>query len=112
MDEKSVELVLKKIIDIDKKTDDEVKRVRIEIVDREKQLKRIISEIEQNSILHQTQHGKKLFERILAEAEAEQNKIKSECFDKLSAMDHLFEANKSQLLEKAFKKISVDKWGT
>lgn len=112
MDEKSVEVVLKKIIDIDKKTDGEVKRVRIEIVEREKQLKRITSEIEQNSILHQTQHGKKLFERIMAEADAEQSKIQSDCNEKLTAMDRLFEANKIELLEKAFQKLSVDKWGT
>jgi len=112
MDEKSLEVVLKKIIDIDKKTDDEVKRVRIEIVEREKQLKSIISEIEQNSNLHQTQHGKKLFERIMAEAEVEQNKIHSDCDEKLAAMDRLFEANKTQMLEKAFQKLAVDKWGT
>lgn len=112
MDEKSLEVVLKKIIDIDKKTDGEVKRLRVEIVEREKQLKSIISEIEQNSNLHQVQHGKKLFERIMAEAETEQNEIQSNCDEKLAAMDRLFEVNKPQMLEKAFHKLAVDKWGT
>ena len=112
MDEKSVELVLRKIIDIDNKTDDEVKRVKLEIVERERQLKRIISEIEQNSNLHQTQHGKKLFERIMSEAEIEKNKIQTDCDEKLNAMDRLFEANKTKMIEKAFQKLAVDKWGT
>ncbi len=112
MDEKSVELVLKKIVDIDKKTHDEVNRVQLEIVEREKQLKSIINEIEQNSILHQTQHGKTLFERILAEAEAEQNKIQSDCDAMLTGMDQIFEDNKTQMLEKAFQKLSIDKWGS
>jgi len=112
MDEKSLEVVLKKIVDIDKKTDEEVKRVRIEIIEREKQLKTIINEIEQNSNLHQMQHGKKLFERILAEAETEQQNIQIACDEHLAEMDRLFEANIPQLLEKAFLKLAVDKWGT
>ncbi len=112
MDEKSVELVLKKIVDIDKKTNDAVKKVRIEIDEREQQLKDIIGEIEENSNLHQTQHGKRLFERIISEAETEQNKIQSDCSETLEAMTRKFEENKGQMLEKAFQKLSVDKWGS
>lgn len=112
MDAKSIEMVLINIIDIDKKTDAEVQKVRSEIEARKNQLKDIISEIEENSNTRQVEHGKKLYERILSEAALETEKIQNDNLKNLAAMEQLFNEKKSIMIDKALKKLSVDKWGS
>ncbi len=112
MDAKSIEMVLSNIIDIDKKTDAEVQKVRGEIEDRKNQLKNIVSEIEENSNIRQIEHGKKLYDRILSEAVLEIEKIQKDNLVNLASMEQIFNEKKSIMIEKALKKLSVDKWGS
>ncbi len=112
MDAKSIEMVLSNIIDIDKKTDAEVQKVRSEIEERKNQLKNIVSEIEENSNIRQIEHGKKLYDRILSEAVLETEKIQKDNLVNLASMEQIFNEKKSVMIEKALKKLSVDKWGS
>lgn len=112
MDAKSIEMVLSKIIDIDKKTDVEVQKVRSEIEERKNQLKNIISEIEENSNIRQIEHGKKLYDRILSDAELEIEMIQKDNLAYLGSMEQIFDERKSILIDKALKKLFVDKWGS
>ena len=112
MDAKSIEMVLSKIIDIDKKTDVEVQKVRSEIEERKNQLKNIISEIEENSNIRHIEHGKKLYDRILNDAELEIETIRKDNLVYLASMEQIYEEKKSVLIDKALKKLSVDKWGS
>ncbi|MDH8679324.1 hypothetical protein QE109_14290 [Fusibacter bizertensis] len=112
MDAKSIEMVLHEIIDIDKKTDAEVQKLRGEIEERKSQLKNIISEIEENSNTRQVEHGKKMYERILNEAVLETEKIQNDSSVNLTSMEKRFEENKAEMIKKALSKLSVDKWGS
>lgn len=112
MDAKSIEMVLHEIIDIDKKTDTEVQKLRGEIEERKSQLKNIISEIEENSNTRQVEHGKKMYERILNEAVLETEKIQNDSSVNLTSMEKRFEENKAEMIKKALSKLSVDKWGS
>ena len=112
MDTKTIESVLKSIIEIDKKTDEQVQKMNHDIEERKKQLKHITSEIEENSNRRQVEIGKKMTERILEEAEIESERIKSEGSKALMAMDRLYMDKKSEFIERVMNKLSLDRWGS
>ena len=111
MEDKYIENILNQIIEIDQKTCDEVKGIKAEIIEREKQLKSIIKDIEENSNKLKLQQSKKLNELIMDEAYIEKEKIESECCDRLRNMDALFEQNKGQMIQNAIKRLSIGRGG-
>ncbi|GAU77899.1 hypothetical protein [Fusibacter sp. 3D3] len=111
MDDKSIEKVLKHILEIDDKTESEVQRIKLEILEREKQLKNIKRDIEENSNKLKTQQSKKLQDLIMDEANREKIKIEMACSEELEKMDALFEAKKELMVKKAIQRLSLEKGG-
>lgn len=112
MDTKTIESVLKSIIEIDKQTDEQVQKMNHDIEERKKQLKHITSEIEENSYRRQVDIGRKITERILEEAQLESDRIKAEGSEDLLAMERLYMDQKSILIERVLNKLSLDRWGS
>lgn len=111
MEDKWIENILNQIIEIDQKTDEEVQRIKAEIVEREKQLKSIIKNIEEKSNKMKLEQSKRLNELIMAEANREKEKIEQACSESLQNMDALFDQNKAQMIQNALKRLSFSKGG-
>lgn len=112
VDDKSIEKVLKHILEIDDKTESEVQRIKLEISEKEKQLKSIKRDIEENSNKQKIQQGKKLHDLIMNEANQEKLKIENACLEELERMDALFEEKKALMVKKAIKRLSLEKGGS
>lgn len=112
MDSKTIENFLKEIIEIDNATSAEVEAIEQEIELREKQLKKIISDIEANSEALKKTQTKALLDRIQSETDAEIEKINADCDAQLEIMSRVFEEKKAMMIKRALEKLALDKWGT
>lgn len=109
MDDILVTSVLKRIIEIDESTDQTIEQLQAEIKDREKKLKDIRRNIENNSNLLQAEQGKKLYDLILSEANKEKEEKETECRSKLESMDQLYESGKETLIKDALSKLNLQR---
>lgn len=110
MDSKMIENFLREIIEIDLATITEVETIETEIANRQSQLKKIATKIEENSEVLKLTQSKRLLERIQSETDAEIEKINKECDELLSSMERLFDEKKSKMIERAFEKLSINRW--
>ncbi|OJV63081.1 MAG: hypothetical protein BGO41_10275 [Clostridiales bacterium 38-18] len=109
MDDILTTSVLKRIIEIDASTDQTIEQLQVEIKDREKKLKDIRRNIENNSNLLQAEQGKKLYDLILSEANKEKDEKEAECKSKLESMDQLYESGKEALIKAAINKLNLER---
>lgn len=109
MDETLVTSVLKRIIEIDESTDQTIEQLQAEIKDREKNLKDIRRNIENNSNLLQAEQGKKLYDLILSEANNEKEEKEADCRSKLESMDQLYESGKKEIIKEALDKLNLQR---
>ncbi len=112
MDSKSIENFLKMIINIDDETKSEVETLESEISNREDQLKKIVSDVEANSEALKVTQSKRLLERIRTDTELEQEKIMKESDVLMSDVDRIFSDKKSKIINRAFEKLSIGRWGS
>lgn len=110
MDGKSIEDFLKMILKVEDDVNREVEILQDEIKNRESQLKKIISDVEANSEKQKTESANRLVERLKVETLDEQEKIMKACDVDLGDMERIFNENKSHMLERAFGKLSIDRW--
>ena len=111
MDSKSIEKFLKMIMSIDDDTKIKVETLENEIANREAQLKKIISDVEANSEVVMVSHSKKLIERIQSDVELERSAILKTSEAHTNEMERLFSEQKSRMLQHAFDKLSIGRWG-
>ncbi|MBE0450957.1 MAG: hypothetical protein IBX70_08940 [Clostridia bacterium] len=112
MDNKSIENFLKMIIKIDDDTKSKVEMLESEIANRESQLNKIASDVEANSEVLKVSHSKRLVERIKTDTEMEQEKIMKESDVLMSDMDRIFSEKKARMINRAFEKLSIGRWGS
>jgi len=106
LDDKTIEMVLKKIIQIDVKTSESFEKTNSEIEQREIELKNLMRKrIEELELLKESE-GKKVYDEIIKKALIHKDTIINECNIQLEELDKLLEANKDALKEKVFKKLS------
>ena len=111
MDSRSIEKILKMIIEVDEDTKTRVATVEDEVAARESQLAKIVSDIETNSELLKITQSKRLAERIRMETEDEQKRILKESDLLMSDMDRVFKDKKDELVRRALMKLSIGKRG-
>lgn len=107
MDDKTIEMVLKKIIEIDKKTNESHEKMSSEIELREIELKDILNKRKKELETITEQEGKKVYDDLMKNALVQKESIINECNVQLQELDKLLEANKDVLKEKVFKKLSL-----
>lgn len=112
MDSKSIENFLRMIIKIDDDTKSKVDTLESEIANRESQLKKIVSDVEANSEVLKVAHSKRLIERITSDTEYECEKILKESDVLMSDMDRIFSEKKARMINRAFEKLSIGRWGS
>lgn len=112
MDSKSIENFLRMIIKIDDDTKNKVETLESEISNRESQLKKIVSDVEANSEVIKVAHSKRLIERIQSDTEMERDKILKESDVLMSDMDRIFSEKKSRMIDRAFEKLTIGRWGS
>ncbi|SHJ31328.1 hypothetical protein SAMN02745751_02252 [Dethiosulfatibacter aminovorans DSM 17477] len=105
MDDKSIESVLKKIIEIDKKTAEEIRMTNEEMEQREKKLQSDLKKREEEIEEARLARGREIFDELVALAEEEKNAIISSCFERTKELDSLFDENKENLGDKVFEKL-------
>jgi len=101
-----------RIIKIDDETKSEVETLESEIANREDQLKKIVSDVEANSEAQKVTHSKRLLERIRSDTKLEQEKIMKESDVLMSDMDRILSDKKSKIINRAFEKLSIGRWGS
>lgn len=112
MDSKSIESFLKMITKIDDDTKKKVETLESEIANREGQLKKIVSDVEANSEVLKVAQSKRLVERIRSDTELERERILKESDVLMSDMDRIFSEKKARMINRAFEKLSIGRWGS
>jgi hypothetical protein len=107
---KSVEIIVKEVIELDRKTDQELLEIQEEIQSRKDQFKLALDQIMADSEEDQIAKGKALYHEMMEKAAEEKEKILKKSLETTMKMEEVFNQEKESILLKAIQATAYGKW--
>lgn len=101
--------IVKKIIDMDRDTVKIKLKTEEIIVNREKELKETLQELEKKYLEESRLEGDRIYKEIIKTGESEMTRLESSDIEALKKIDNIYKGKKQILVEDLFKNLFMNK---